>query len=337
MLWQEVASSPLLGRCYAVAVTWCGKLYLHGGLPSQEQAGVPLQSLVCWDPGDNSVMEVDSEGPALSHHAGHIVNKCLVLVGGWDGKNRTSKVHIFNMEARIWLSVEHQEQQSNPPFGLSGHTSTMINPRLCCVLGREGGLKIQRKFGDIFLLHLNIEPNQCSYWWAEAPVKTKSRSGHAAILAPSLRYGGDMFGLFVFGGRDDETVHKCGQWPRDEVDIHQEESQEVFNCLSEMVKKQEVSKPEGLRYHTMVRINDRCIMVQGGQNFKSRNNISSKTLVCLNRRGVSQWFSFPGGQEGARAAHGMVVLEGRVYIVGGMDGRTVKNNVARLDFISDDQ
>ena len=34
-----------------------------------------------------------------------------------------------------------------------------------------------------------------------------------APLPPSLRRGGDLWGLFVFGGRDEggEEVHKCGQ------------------------------------------------------------------------------------------------------------------------------
>ena len=98
LTWQEVTSSPLLGRCYAVSVTWCGRLYLHGGLPTTQQKGAPLCSLVCWDPGNSTVTEVDRQGPALSHHMGNIVGNCLVLVGGWDGKNRTSKVDISNLE-----------------------------------------------------------------------------------------------------------------------------------------------------------------------------------------------------------------------------------------------
>ena len=43
---------------------------------------------------------------------------------------------------------------------ISGHTCTMINKSLFCVLGREGGLKIQRKFGDIFLLHINLDQSK---------------------------------------------------------------------------------------------------------------------------------------------------------------------------------
>ena len=40
-------------------------------------------------------------------------------------------------------------------FNLS--TIPRINNGLFCVLGREGGLKVQRKFGDIFLLHLRFK------------------------------------------------------------------------------------------------------------------------------------------------------------------------------------
>ena len=73
---------------------------------------------------------------------------------------------------------------------------------------------IKRRFGDIFLLHLSLDPGAGlgTFYWTEAPVKTRSRSGHAALLAPSLRHQApDLYGLFVFGGRDDESVHKCGQ------------------------------------------------------------------------------------------------------------------------------
>ena len=73
---------------------------------------------------------------------------------------------------------------------------------------------IKRRFGDIFLLHLSLDPGKGlgTFYWTEAPVKTRSRSGHAALLAPSLRHQApDLYGLFVFGGRDDESVHKCGQ------------------------------------------------------------------------------------------------------------------------------
>ena len=67
-----------------------------------------------------------------------------------------------------------------PPVGLSGHTATLINSKLICVIGREGGIKIQRRFGQMFFLHLDIPHKK--YWYSEAPVTIQSRSGHTTIF-----------------------------------------------------------------------------------------------------------------------------------------------------------
>ena len=260
--WEEVVTDPLLARCHGVCVVFEEQLYLHGGLSSPRQSGQPLSSLVRWSPATNTVSLLDTSGPALSHHTANMVGEVMVLTGGWDGKNRSSRVHGLNLRTNQWLELEHLEKISRPPFGLSGHSTTMIRSSLFCVLGREGGLKIQRKFGDIFLLHLSLDPGQGvgTYYWEEAPVKTKSRSGHTALLAPSLRHGADLYGLFVFGGRDDETIHKCGQWPAGEVEQRREENQELAGDIkSRLIAGNEVAgqcQPTALRYHTMAAIRD---------------------------------------------------------------------------------
>ena len=160
LCWEEVARDPLLARHHAAACVHQDKVYLHGGLPSLRQSGKPLSSLVVWSQDTNTITMVDSAGPALSHHTANLVGEVMILTGGWDGKNRTSKVHGVNLRTGQWLRLEHLEDISRPPFGLSGHTSTMIRSSLFCVLGREGGLKIQRRFGDIFLLHLTVDPGR---------------------------------------------------------------------------------------------------------------------------------------------------------------------------------
>ena len=82
-----------------------------------------------------------------------------------------------------------------------------------------------------------------TYYWEEAPVKTKSRSGHTAVLAPSLRHGGDLYGLFVFGGRDDESIHKCGQWPAAEVELEvgSEHNTRLVEDVRRLVSQTEVT------------------------------------------------------------------------------------------------
>ena len=48
------------------------------------------------------------------------------------------------------VTISHQLSELKSPLA-------RINNGLFCVLGREGGLKVQRKFGDIFLLHLQLK------------------------------------------------------------------------------------------------------------------------------------------------------------------------------------
>ena len=308
-------------------------MFVHGGLSSSKQSGQPLSSLVMWNVSSNAISEVDTgeDAPCLSHHTANMVGEVMVLTGGWDGKNRSSKVHAFNLATSQWLNLQHLEDISRPPFGLSGHSCTRIKSSLFCVLGREGGLKIQRRFGDIFLLHLNIDPamNLGTYFWKEAPIKTKSRSGHTAILAPSLKFGGDLYGLFVFGGRDDESIHKCGQWKADEVDLEDPAyNDQTYDDLCRTVDGLETCKPTALRYHTMISVHRKCVVVFGGENFKSRNNINSHILVCLFSEGVSRWYSLE--TEDGRSAHCMVSLPNGIYTLCGKRGNNTLSNICKL-------
>jgi hypothetical protein len=83
----------------------------------------------------------------------------LILVGGWNGKKRSNSVHAFDLKDKKWIGLKEWtggRQRVPPPVGLSSHTATAINDKLVCVLGREGGIKTQRRFGDLFLLNLDL-------------------------------------------------------------------------------------------------------------------------------------------------------------------------------------
>ena len=52
-------------------------------------------------------------------------------------------------------------------------------------------------------------------------------------------------------------------------------------------------QPTALRYHSMLALDRRCVVVAGGENFRARRNISSALLVCLYRCVVlstAQWY-----------------------------------------------
>ena len=299
MGWEVAGCEPLLARCHAVTVASAGCLFSHGGLARPAPLGLPLSSTAVWRPGGAAV-ELLSTGPALSHHAGCLLSaNRLLLVGGWDGKSRTSRVHCLDLQTAAWLPLT-EEPGSQAPHGLSGHTATRINDSLICVLGREGGLKIQRKFGDIFLLRLRVGAGGGSYSWSPAPVKTQSRSGHCAILAPSLR-DHKLYGLFVLGGRDDQQVHKCGQWPADEVARPGPGIATVEAGLAAAALDKATSAPLALRYHSMTAVTDTCVLVHGGQNFKGRENVSGASSVCLFRAGAAHWYTLHSSTTGPAA------------------------------------
>ena len=289
MGWEVAGCDPLLARCHAVTIASAGCLYSHGGLARPTPRCPPLSSTAVWRPGGAAV-ELLSAGPALSHHAGCLLSaNRLLLVGGWDGKTRTSRVHCLDLQTAVWLPLT-EESGSQPPHGLSGHTATKINDSLICVLGREGGLKVQRKFGDIFLLRLRVGAGGGSYSWSPAPVKTQSRSGHCAILAPSLR-DHKLYGLFVLGGRDDQQVNKCGQWAADEVAGPGPASKAVEAGLAAAALDKATSAPLALRYHSMTAVTETCVLVHGGQNFKGRENVTGASSVCLFRAGAAHWYT----------------------------------------------
>ena len=113
--WTEVASDPLLARTHHITVVWRDKLVVHGGLMSSKSP--PLNSLATWSPSENDSkvpyraenenktendaqvqeMLTKTKSPSLSHHAAALVqDDLLLLVGGWDGKARSSKVWPFS-------------------------------------------------------------------------------------------------------------------------------------------------------------------------------------------------------------------------------------------------
>ena len=171
-------------------------LLVHGGIesPSSKKTQNTLALLPLTN--FNKYQVLDEKGPVLSHHSSCIVTlnnqDILVLIGGWNGHSRTSKVHAFNLVTKVWIQDlsenPYGQHRVDPPVGLSGHTSTKINSKLVCVIGREGGIKTQRKFGQMFLLHLDLKEKH--YWYTESPIMPESRSGHTALL-----------GLFALGAQ----------------------------------------------------------------------------------------------------------------------------------------
>ena len=114
------------------------------------------------------------------------------------------------------------------------------------------------------------------YWYSEAPHKPTSRSGHTSLLLPSLRGPTSKFGLFVFGGRDSGDVEMCGQWSDNEVSENKIfRTKNINSNLRDVIfawcrRVPEIEVMIGLRHHAMVDVAPDCILVHGGEHFKSK-------------------------------------------------------------------
>ena len=85
-------------------------LLVHGGVRKPDST-VPGDAMKVHAALDVASVQVSGSGPRLSHHAGCLLpdSGLLVLVGGWDGRHRTSAVHVFDPEGRKWLPMAERK------------------------------------------------------------------------------------------------------------------------------------------------------------------------------------------------------------------------------------
>jgi len=136
----------------------------------------------------------------------------------------------------------------------------------------------------IFLTHNNCLKDRREYWYSEAPLKPSSRSGHCAILLPSLRCSSESVGLFVFGGRDSGEVEMCGQWiiTNEMKPFIKTDSKKNAKLKDKILKwchhVPEIEVMIGLRYHAMAAVTPDCVIVHGGEHFKSKYKLEYKLV-----------------------------------------------------------
>lgn len=163
--WKPVVHSDLLARGFHSCNVVKGKLLIFGGLTSPETRGPPLGDVVAFDPSLQTIRTATPEGGfRRSHHeAVTLADRWLCVVGGWDGSRRVSDVRAFDAEQGQW-ECWSEGPSGERPVGLSSHTCTRLTDREVRVVGREGGLRTQRRYASIFTLHVN--PTAKTYWYA---------------------------------------------------------------------------------------------------------------------------------------------------------------------------
>ena len=295
----------------------------HGGIRKPDST-VPIDSLRLYKSlrENESPVTLDTTAgtasPCLSHHSGCVLPESglVVVVGGWDGRHRTSEVHILDLKNAKWRRMCEKPPDKSAkfcaPVGLSNHTVTAVNDRLLCILGRQGGTMTQRRFGELIYLHLDVTKGR--YHYEQTGIQPPSRSGHQAALLQGPR---SQFGLFVFGGRDSGLVDTVAAFGPGTVTIKQPNDKQLKGKVLEAIG-QPLKAMMGLRFHAMLAVTPDCILVHGGRHFKSKDNVSDVLYVFTKINGSKgHWYRVVGAKPVSRFGHSLFTEDARLFAVGG--------------------
>jgi len=241
--------------------------------------------------------------PSLSHHACVVMSgRYVVIIGGWTGRERTSDVHVYDVVSSQWSTPRTMGFPTGA--GLSSHAAALLSSGKILVVGREGSLRMQRKFGSAFLLRGNPSLGGTGiFTYSEFPLSTASRSGHSIHVVGST--------LVVLGGRNDKmveghTVEKGCEDPRCETMLQ----------LSQKIAESSSKQFTGRKQHTAV---SSCgvVFVHGGWTFdgKTREPVGEMYALLVKS---NRWVSL--GESGVRRAGHICCCDGRRVVLHGGEG-----------------
>ena len=300
------------------------KFYIFGGLDDKKSV---QNGLYCFDPVNNEwtvlnqnesrLQKCDSkttkfggvrihEAPKLSHHTANVLGERFILfIGGWTGHKRTSDVFYYDTMDNSWFQIIGR---GDIPAGLSSHTSTLVSEDEVLIIGREGGVRTQRRSGDAFCFNVKTGT------YKEAPMHVSSRSGHTANLVKTSL--GKSYVLFVNGGRKGDEHQLIGSWSKKPEQKAVLGNDKISPFLSKWV---ECDKPSGRQHCVSVELSDRFLLFFGGETWSGvRNNVTNEVYIldC----GRMRWFRPQVLGEGVPCltGHTKAMVGDRVYVIGGM-------------------
>ncbi|XP_013409471.2 kelch domain-containing protein 9 [Lingula anatina] len=306
----EVVSPCGPSLCHHVACLVGGNLYVHGGV-DKKGGTTPCNKLYQFNFISSTWREILKEGsPFLSHHAAVLSeNRYFVLIGGWTGKKRCADVHVFDTQEEKWMP---QPTVTGFPegAGLSSHTAVVLKDASILIIGREGSTRLQRKFGNAFLLTGSVHKG--AFHYTEHTMGLASRSGHTCNILGSR--------LIIIGGRSDKLV-----------DQHQgfreipggPSAPSILSDLSVRSQKlQPMAKLPCGRKHHIAAGGHGCIFIHGGDTFdgKSREPVGEMFLVRLESH--VEWFKL-GVSSLGREGHVCCVDKDTIFIHGGSGARNI--------------
>ncbi|XP_067937088.1 kelch domain-containing protein 9-like [Watersipora subatra] len=303
---NQSADGPLVA--FAAGCVIGDVVYLHGGV-SKARSTEPCTNLYKYLASSRRWELVNSYGPSLSHHVCvSFGDNQIIFIGGWNGKQRTSDIHIYDATANEWNKCE----TTGFPIGagLSSHTANLLSNGDILVIGREGSLRMQRRSGNAFILSGSVSKRRFEY--KEYALGVASRSGHTTS---SLRSS-----LLIVGGRSDHLLelHRISQ----KLFVETSTVAPSFQSVCAMTKP-----PCARKNHSATMVNDFCF-VFGGETFDGRSKEPVSELYIIDCTQNFSW-KYLGNIGVGRAGHVAFLFNNGILVHGGIGE---KNQVSNLTF-----
>ncbi|KAL4217715.1 Kelch domain-containing protein 9 [Mactra antiquata] len=280
------------------------RFYIHGGVTKYGNTS-PSNKLYMMELTSARWVEITEPGsPTLSHHACvALENRYMILIGGWDGRQRVSKIYAFDTQEKRWLQMTDSGFPDGA--GLSSHSATVLCGGEILIIGREGSLRIQRKHGNVYLLTGSVLSGKFTY--RKMTNATASRSGHSMHCVGK--------NLYIMGGRDDNFVEFHSGYSS------YEPTGTLASKLSEMSFKPITKPPSGRKNHTSFVCNS-CIIVHGGETFDGRSREPVGEMFLISTKPHLTYHKI-GNSSVCRASHVSINTGDRIIFHGGIAGKNV--------------
>lgn len=332
-----IGTPPCSRSFHASAVVGDG-IYIHGGLDAEHKVLSTLHQfdtkLKTWsvvDANPSQPRKSSSKMPALescnapglSHHcAVTYEHRFIILIGGWNGKKRTSEVFLFDTDDLMWNKIT---VFGDIPVGLSSHTATLVSRNEITIIGREGGVHTHRRSGDVFTL------NPITGEYRQAMYGIDSRSGHTSNLIRSSCKKG--YSIFVYSGRKTGQQYSLvGFWNHKHGKDNVVSSDFAAKLKEFMCMSTKVDIPVGRQNCRAICVDDQIVVIYGGQLWQARDFISSELFAynCTN----CSWHRLPKAAPIPKLTGFSLDIgsDGHCYVFGGNDGKNSNNTLWHLGF-----
>lgn len=281
-------------------------IYVHGGV-TKYQSTHPSDKLYKMDLTSATWTEVkDTGSPSLSHHACVVLeNRYMTLIGGWDGRQRVTKIYAYDTQEKRWLVMNDSGFPEGA--GLSSHAATVLSSGKILIIGREGSLRLQRKHGNVYELTGSVLRGEFKY--KKMTNATSSRSGHTVNCVGNI--------VYIIGGRDDQMIEfHSGYSSGEHVGNLTSKFADIVQSCKPMTKP-----PNGRKNHVTF-TGTGCMIIHGGETFDGRSREPVGEMFLVITKPHLSYYKI-GNSSVGRASHVCINTGDRVIIHGGIAGKNV--------------